>query len=158
MPSSVRSESRCCAGEQRGAAAIEAGLIVAFFLMPLLMGVLVYGDYFWRAQRVGEYVERAPIDGITGRYETCGQLVDKVKSTLSAILAANLSNEPIALENIAVSIVELLPSVGAVVEVSIRTGVTTALGELVPLPNGGSVASELTFRLDDVVVTTTSCA
>lgn len=132
-------------------------MVVAFFLIPLLMGVLTYGDYFWRAQRVGEYVERAPVDGISGRFATCGELVARVKTTLSGVLAANLDNEPVALENITVSVVELLPTVGAVVEVSIRTGITTALSDLVPLPNGGSVLSELTFRLDDVVVTTSSC-
>jgi Flp pilus assembly protein TadG len=34
---------------ERGAAAVEAGL-VSTILMPLMVGVLVYGNYFWHAQ------------------------------------------------------------------------------------------------------------
>ena len=143
---------------ERGAAAVEAALVIGFFLVPLLTGVLVYGDYFWRAQRVSEYVERAPVDGLVGRYATCGELVARVKSTLSTALQTNLSNEPVPLENITVRVVELLPTVGAVVAVSIRTSITDGLASLLPLPDGGALVSELTFRLDDVVVTTSSCA
>jgi Flp pilus assembly protein TadG len=32
---------------ERGAAAVEAGL-VSTILMPLMVGVLVYGNYFWQ--------------------------------------------------------------------------------------------------------------
>lgn len=141
-----------------GAAAVEGALVIAFYLMPLLLGVLVYGDYFWRAQRVAEYVERASVDGLVGRYATCGELIDRVRSTLSSALSANLNRDPVPLEDITVSVVELLPTVGVVVEVSIRTDVTSTLSSFLPLPNGGAVMSELTFRLDDVVVTTSSCA
>lgn len=140
-----------------GAAAVEAALVIGLFLMPLLSGVLVYGDYFWRAQKVGEYAERAPIDGIAGRFETCGELVDRVRSTVSSAAATNLDGTPIPLSDITVHVVELLPSVGAVVEVSVRTDVTSSLSSLFPLPHGGAVLTEMTVRLDDVVVTTSSC-
>lgn len=142
----------------RGAAAVEGALLISFLLIPLLMGVLTYGDYFWRAQRVGEYVERAPIDGVAGRFANCGELVARVKSTLSTALSTNLDDEPVPLENITVTVVELLPTVGAVVEVSILTDVSSLLSGLVPLPHDGAVLTELTFRLDDVVVTTNTCA
>ena len=55
----------------RGAAAVEGALLISFLLIPLLMGVLTYGDYFWRAQRVGEYVElpsTAACCGAAGSY------------------------------------------------------------------------------------------
>ena len=44
---------------ERGVAAVEAGLVTTV-LMPLLVGVLVWGNYFWHAQKVEPYAARLP--------------------------------------------------------------------------------------------------
>jgi hypothetical protein len=135
-------------------AAVEAGL-VSTVLMPLLLGVLVYGNYFWHAQKVDAYAARIPAGVIQGSGLTCEQLVDRVKATVVANVNELAESTPIDATDVAVQVVEVLPTVGAVVQVSVSVPVASTLASL--LPNGGAVVTESMLRLDDVTLTTTSC-
>ena len=145
--------------ESRGAAAVEFALMAAFVLVPLVMGVLYYGMYFWKAQAAGAIPSTLPTNGINGRFATCGELVTAVKNTLVGV-SPNITGtvgDPLQASDIVVSVVELLPVVGAVVKIQLTIPVLDELGGLLPLPNGGAVVTELTTRLDNVVVTTGTC-
>jgi hypothetical protein len=139
---------------QRGVAAVEAGLI-STVLMPLLLGVLVYGNYFWHAQKVDAYAARIPSGAIQGAGLTCEQLVERVKDTVVASVNSLAEGAGIDESDVAVQIVEVLPTVGAVVSVSVSVPVVSSLASI--LPNGGSVVTDTLVRLDNVTLTTTSC-
>jgi hypothetical protein len=61
------------------------------------------------------------------------------------------------LDAIGVRVVNVLPSVGVDIVLSIQIPVVSQLGGLLPLPNGGNVLSEATYRLDNVKLTTAGC-
>ena len=56
-----------------------------------------------------------------------------------------------------VTVLNVLPSVGVDVSISITLPATNQLGGLLPLPNGGNLVSEATYRLDNVTLTTAGC-
>jgi hypothetical protein len=66
---------------QRGAAVVEAALVISFVLIPLLVGVLTFGERLWRAQAVEPYNARVAPTQIVGHF-TCAELVDRVKQTV----------------------------------------------------------------------------
>jgi hypothetical protein len=152
-----RSASRTSAGE-RGAAAVEAGLLVSFVLVPLLLGVLYYGNYFWRAQHVSAYAPRVPQAGVVGEL-SCSELVARVKQlALGAVADADhLLGSKLGLDDVAVDVVRVLPTVGADVRVSVRVPAVSEALAWLPLPHGGDLVSDVLVRLDNVSVTTTSC-
>jgi Flp pilus assembly protein TadG len=139
---------------ERGAAAVEAGL-VSTILMPLMVGVLVYGNYFWHAQNVDAYAARIPTGQVSGSQLTCQQLVDRVKQTVLDNIDGLHADAPIQLADITAEVVQVLPTVGAVVHVSVRVPVATTLSSM--LPNGGAVVTDTLLRLDDVTLSTSSC-
>jgi hypothetical protein len=141
---------------ERGAAAVEAALVCSFVLIPLLLGVLLYGSWFWQAQKVDPLASRLPVDGVSGTF-SCAELVDQVRTTVANALTADSLGVSVPAEAIAVEVVNVLPDVGAYVHVTIDVPASEQLGGLLPLPNGGSLVSEATYRLNDVVVTTSSC-
>lgn len=148
------------ARHQHGAAAVEFALLAAFVLVPLVLGVLYWGMYFWRAQAAGAVPATLPTNGISGRFATCGELVTAVKNTLVGI-SPNITGtvgDPLQASDIVVSVVELLPTVGAVVRIQLTIPVLAEVSTLLPLPNDGAVVTELTTRLDNVVVTSGTCA
>ena len=139
-----------------GVAALEAGLVTTF-LMPLLMGVLFFGMYFWRAQQGEVYDPRLPSGSYAGETLTCQTLLSQVESDVVALVnSSNDSSAPdISLSNVTGAVTEVLQPTGAVVQVTISVPVVPAFGSL--LPNGGNVVTETTMRLDDVVVTDGTC-
>jgi len=54
------------AARERGAAAVEAALVCSALLIPLLLGVITWGDYFFRAQRVDTLAPGVPVGGVAG--------------------------------------------------------------------------------------------
>ena len=139
---------------ERGAVAVEAGL-VSTVLMPLLLGVLVFGNYLWHAQRVDAYAVRIPSGAIQGSGLTCQELVDRVKATVVQN-ADNLSGTTgIDLGDVTAQVVQVLPAVGAVVNVSVRVPVASTLASM--LPDHGAVVTDTLVRLDDVTLSTQSC-
>jgi hypothetical protein len=143
---------------QAGAAAVETALVLSAVVLPLLLGVLTYGQYFWQAQHVDLYQPRLPEASIVGTF-TCAELVDQVKATVQGALPAvqGATGNVLPLSDIGVQVLDVLPTVGATVKVSVSVPVDTSLGGLVPLPNGGNVLTEATYRLDNVALTTSSC-
>ncbi len=123
-------------------------------LMPLLLGVLVFGNYLWHAQRVDAYAVRIPPGAVQGNF-TCAQLVDRVKDTVAKNVALLADNTPIDATDVTAAVVQVLPTVGAVVKISVRVPVVSTLASL--LPNDGAVVSDTLVRLDDVTLTTESC-
>jgi len=69
------------AARERGAAAVEAALICSALLIPLLLGVITWGDYFFRAQRVDTLAPGVPVGGVAGEF-TCQGLKDTVAATV----------------------------------------------------------------------------
>lgn len=133
--------------------------MLSFVIVPLLLGIVYWGMWFWQAQAVGQLSVTLPGDAVSGRFETCGELAARVEETLVG-LAPDLTGtvgSPLGLDDVTVEVVELLPAVGAVVRISIRVPVVEEISGLHPLPNDGAVVTELLTRLDDVVVTTGTC-
>jgi len=146
------------ARHERGAVAVEAALFLTLVLIPLVLGVITYGGYFWQAQKVEPLSARLPMDDVVGEFN-CAQLVDRVKTTVQNALP-NVSGAVggvLPLEDIGVTVLDVLPSVGVDITVSIRIPAVTQLGGLLPLPNGGNLLSEATYRLDNVKLTTAGC-
>lgn len=142
----------------RGAIAVEAAVILSVVLMPLLLGVLTYGNYFWQAQKAQPIAAQLPMQSIVGLFN-CAELVDRVKTTVQNALPSvtNLFNGVLPLDAIGVRVVNVLPSVGVDIVVSVSVPAANQLGGLVPLPNGGNLVSEATYRLDNVQLTTAGC-
>jgi Flp pilus assembly pilin Flp len=131
---------------EHGAAVVEAALVISFVLIPLLVGVLTLGERLWRAQAVEPYNARVAPTQIVGHF-TCAQLVDRVKQTVVDNSAS--LDTPVDISWVGVQVVEIVPTVGVLVEVSIT----------VPAANeGGSpLVTEATSRLEHVTVSTESC-
>ncbi len=138
-------------GAQSGVAAVEAGLVTTF-LMPMLVGVLFYGQYFWQAQKVDAYAPRVAQGQVTG-YLTCAELVDAVTRTVAANANALARSATVDASDVTARVVQVLPDVGVTVAVSVRVPVVSSMTSL--LPNNGAVVTEALLRLDDVSVTTT---
>jgi hypothetical protein len=143
---------------ERGAVAVEAAILLSMVLIPLLLGVITYGMYFWQAQKVSPLSQRLPLQSIVGQYN-CAELVDKVKTTVQNALpsVSGLFGEELPLTAIGVTVINVLPTIGVEVSVSITLSGASDLGGLLPLPNGGNLISEATYRLDNVQLTTTGC-
>jgi hypothetical protein len=143
---------------ERGAVAVEAALFLSVVLIPLLLGVITYGMYFWKAQQAEPLSQRLPLNNIVGSFN-CAQLVDRVKTTVQSALpsVSGLFGDQLPLTDIGVTVINVLPTVGVDVSVSIRIDGGSQLGGLLPLPNGGDIISEATYRLDNVTLTTAGC-
>lgn len=143
---------------ERGAVAVEAAIFLTVVLIPLLLGVITYGMYFWKAQQAQPLATQLPLQSIVGQFN-CAQLVDRVKTTVQNALPSisGLFGDQLPLTAIGVTVVNVLPTVGADVSISITLPGASTLGGLLPLPNGGNVVSEATYRLDNVTLTTAGC-
>jgi hypothetical protein len=136
---------RVCPDDQRGAAAVEAALVISFLLVPLLVGVVKFGFLIWDQQKQPPYDARIAPSEIVGRFD-CAQLVERVRTTVvdnSAALAT-----PLAADSVVVDVVEAAPTVGVLVEV--RVNVPEASGS-------GPLVAEAASRLDHVTLTTETC-
>lgn len=144
--------------DEQGAVTVEAALLLSVVLLPLLIGVVSFGMYFWKAQQVAPLSQRLPLDSIVGQFD-CSQLVDRVKTTVQNALPglSDLFGGQIPLTAIGVTVIDVLPTVGADVSVSITLDGVSNLGGLLPLPNSGDIVSEATYRLDNVQLTTAGC-
>lgn len=144
-----------CARSERGAAAVEAGLVTTF-MMPLLLGILFFGNYFWHAQKAELYDARIPTGAYAGQTFTCDGLVAQVKSDVVALVNSTNGTAPdIGLGDVTALVVDVVPNVSAVVQVSVAAPVVSGLGSW--LPDGGAVVNETVLRLDDVALTTDTC-
>lgn len=142
---------------ERGAAAVEGALVLSFIVLPLLIGVIHFGTYFWGAQRVDAVTPGLPVGSIAGDYG-CQQLKDAVAATVvDVVQGLDPSLIGVELSDVTVTVVEILPDVGVDVQVRVETGVAGGLADLFPLPGGGNLVTEFTQRLTDVRLDTTVC-
>ena len=63
-----------------------------------------------------------------------------------------------AVEDVTISVVEILPDVGVTVEIHIETPLVGGLASLIPLPGGGSIVTDFSQRLQDVTISDVMCA
>lgn len=142
---------------QRGAAAVEAGLVTTV-LMPLMVGVLVWGNYFWHAQKVEPYAARLPQGAVVGYNLSCEEVVSLVKQAVVDLSdpVGDTYAPTLALDDVVVTVVEVLPDASAVVTIGVRTNVGSSLASW--LPNDGEVVNETTMRLENVTVDSSVCS
>lgn len=142
---------------QRGSVAVEAALTLTLLLTPLLLGIVKYGDYFWKAQKVDVLAPSVPTGTVVGSFD-CQSLKSAVAA---AVVAAVEDLDPglagLDAGDVAVTVTEILPDVGVTVEVSIDVAATGGLASLIDLPGGGSLVTDFSQRLSDVTLTTGVC-
>ena len=145
------------ARDDRGVAAVEAGLVTTV-LMPLLVGVLFFGNYFWHAQRVSAYDPRVPQGDLVGYQLTCQQVVDLVKQAVvdQSTTVGDAYAPALNLDQVSAEVVDVLPDATVVVHVSVRVQVASGFTSL--LPDGGAVVNDVTQRLENVTVSTATCS
>lgn len=138
----------------RGAAAVEAALVGSFILVPLLLGVLSFGYYLWKLQRVPLLDPQLDQTAFVG--EICeGELVSRVRTATLTTLenAEDAASLPVSLSDITASVV---PSEVGGLGVTVNIGVTVPLltSSFIPLPNDGNVTNDVQVRLQNVVLKT----
>lgn len=141
---------------ERGAAAVELGLVAGVVLIPLLVGVLQWGDYLWKAQRVDTISPAIPSGEVVGTF-TCAGLKDAVaRSVVTLVNDLDPETGDISLSDVTVTVVEVLPDVGVTLEIHIETS-AGGLASLVPLPGGGALVTDFSQRIADVRVSDVTC-
>jgi hypothetical protein len=123
-----------------------------------MLGIVCYGSYFWHAQHVNAYAPRIPQDGVVGAF-TCAELVARVQSlALGAVETLDDGlGSAVSLDDIAVDVVRVLPTVGVDVRISVAIPVVSEAASFLPLPHDGAVVSDVLTRLENATVTTESC-
>lgn len=146
------------ARRERGAAAVEAALVISVLLVPLFLGVVALGDYFFRAQRVDTLAPGVPVGGVAGAF-TCQGLKDRVAATVVDVVGdLDASLGDIDVSDVTVTVVEVLPDVGVIVDIHIETNLVGGLASLIPLPGGGSIVTDFSQALEDVTITDVVCS
>jgi len=151
---SSRRPARLRAGDERGAAAVEAGLITAL-LSPFLMGLLGLGSALWGMQGSDAYEPRVDQAELAGSYLSCTALLDAVRNSV-LVNANNVSDSTdVALDDVAARVVDFVPDqIGVDVHVSVRVQSNTDLGWL---PFDHDVVLESQTRLDYAVLGVETC-
>ena len=141
--------------DQRGVAAVEAGLISAL-LSPLMIGVIAYGQYFWAAQRdaVPPQVNQG---SVYGAFTSCDSLRTLLRDTVVDNAAHVSSGGLVRADQVTAEIVDFVPhQLGVDVRLSTQVSVSqSALSGL--LPNDGEVVSDAYVHLDNVRLDVQAC-
>jgi hypothetical protein len=149
----------CClsARPEHGVAAVEAGLVTTI-LMPLMLGVMVYGNWFWHAQRVEPYAAHLPQSAVVGYDLSCAEVVSLVKQAVVDLSSpvGEAYAPALGLDDVSVDVVEVLPDASVVVNIGVRTSVTDTLASW--LPDHGDVVTETAMRLENVTVDSSVCS
>lgn len=141
--------------DDRGAVAVEAGLVVPLLLFPLLFGIVQWGDHLWRAQKVDVLAPPIGAGAIAGDF-ACAGLKERVSNeVVAAVNALDPEIGLIDLGQVTVQVVEILPDVGVTVEVHIEAH--AGLASLIPLPSGAALVTDFSQRLSDVRITDGTC-
>ena len=153
----VTSTRRACSRggrDERGAAAVEAGLITAL-LSPLLLGLLGMGNLLWGLQDTHAYEPRVDQPQVAGTFLDCESLLRAVKGSV-LVNADNLSRSTdLGLDDITAEVVDFVPDqVGVDVHVSVRVASHGTLGWL-PFQRDAVLESQL--HLDYAVLDVETC-
>lgn len=132
--------------DQRGAVVVETALVISFFLIPLLVGVLTLGERLWQAQKKDPYEPRISSSQVVGPF-SCGDLVTRVRNTVADNIAG--LGVPIDVSWVEAQVVEIDPDVGVLVEVKVT----------VPPPDGTGdpVVTEASVQLENASLGTSIC-
>jgi len=125
---------------QSGAAALEFGLIVGTVLIPLLLGVIQYGWYFYVAQTTGGAATHVTRRLAVGDCWGSGQALTYVKNQVAS--DPNLTT------------LDLTPTSnsGAVIGATQLSVTVTSDGDLMsffPMPNGGTISRTVSTMIED---------
>jgi hypothetical protein len=147
-------------GNESGTAAVETALLFSIVLGPLLLGLLYYGFFFWKAQAVPTLDPNLDQSGFVG-YLCPADILTRVKAT-TLIAVQNVDDGtdlPISLSDITATLLTPVSSttLGVDVAVSINLHVMNEALSFLPLPNNGSVISDAVIRLQNVRIKTTGC-
>ena len=126
--------------EQRGAAAVEFGLIVGAILVPLLLGVIQYGWYFYVSQTTGGAATHLTRRLAVGDCWGSGEALTFAK------------NEVASNPNQTTLVMTPTTNASAVIGATQLTVTVTADGDLIgflPMPNGGTVSRTVTTMIED---------
>lgn len=133
-----------------------------FILMPLLLGVLTYGHYFWIAQRTPLLDPNFDQAGIVGSF--CPNQVEDLLTRVRAATLVAIENVdstgalPVAASGVTARVLDYVPGrLGVVVGVSVTTNAIDGLLSFLPLPRGGRIVSDAQVRLSNVVITSGTC-
>jgi Flp pilus assembly protein TadG len=128
------------AREQRGAAALEFGLIAGLLFIPLLIGLMQYGWYFYVSQTTGGAASHVARRMAVGDCWGSGQALAKVRSEV----ASNPNQTTLAFTPSSNS--------AAVIGTTQLTVTVTADAEIIglfPMPNGGTVTRSFSTLIED---------
>jgi hypothetical protein len=147
-------------GNESGTAAVETALLFSIVLGPLLLGLLYYGFFFWKAQAVPTLDPNLDQSGFVG-YLCPADILTRVRAT-TLIAVQNVDDGtdlPISLSDITATLLTPVSSttLGVDVAVSINLHVMNEALSFLPLPNNGSVISDAVIRLQNVRIKTTGC-
>ena len=132
-------------GDQRGAVVVEAALVITFFLVPMVVGVLTLGLKLWNLQKYDPYEPRIYASQVRGVFD-CTGLVDRVRNTV----VNNISGLGVPID---------LSWVDAVVVDVDPTGVLVDVTVTVPPPGGSGspMVMRSASRLENVNLTSIAC-
>jgi Flp pilus assembly protein TadG len=130
---------------QSGAAALEFGLIVGTVLIPLVLGIIQYGWYFYVAQTTGGAATHVARRMAVGDCWGSGQALSFVQNEVASAQAT-----------FAVDVSPPAPTsttnTTAVIGSTQLTVTVTSKGDLVgflPMPNGGTVSRTVRTMIED---------
>jgi hypothetical protein len=132
--------------DQRGAVVVEAAIVIAFFVLPMLVGVLTYGSRLWQAQKYDPYEPRIYASQVVGSFTDCLGLIDRVKNTV----VNNISGLGVPIDPtwVSVAVIDIDPT-GVLVDVTVS--VPSADG------SGSPVVLRSATRLENVSLGVSSC-
>jgi len=125
---------------ENGAAALEFGLIVGTIFIPLLLGVIQYGWYFYVAQTTGGAATHVSRRLAVGDCWSSGEAVAFVKNEV----ASDPNQTTLAMTPTA--------NTGAVIGTTQLTVTVTSDGDLIgfiPMPNGGTITRSVKTMIED---------
>jgi len=138
-PCRTRGSKRRRRGES-GAAAVEFALIFGFLLVPLVMGLLEYGWYFYTSQVTGAAARDTARRLTVGDCQASGAAQTYARQT-SGITTLTLTFGSTSTQD------NTLPTVGETLRVQASTN--GALFTFLPLPNDGQITREVDSRVED---------
>ena len=125
---------------ESGAAALEFGLIAGAILMPLLLGIISYGWYFYVAQTTGGAATHVSRRLAVGDCWGSGQALELVKGEVAGSDATTtLTYNPTSNSTAVIGTTQLSVTV-------------TADGDLIglfPMPNGGTITRTVQTMIED---------
>lgn len=127
--------------DDRGAAAVEFALIFAFVLVPMVLGILQYGWYFYSSQVTSSAARE------TARRLTVGDCQTGTNAANYAQQQSGFSALTLTFGPPGSPTSNTLPAIGEVVRVTAQ--VDGGVIGFLPLPNGGQITRTVDARVED---------